>query len=98
VIAETCFLLQGTYGGSAAVMDLIERGVIRVELDLNQEAGAIKALMQRYESVPMSLADAFLVRMTEQFSMSSILTLDSDFRIYRKKRNQIISVMMPIGR
>jgi hypothetical protein len=51
--------------------------------------------MQRYNSVPMSLADACLVRMTEIYTDASILTLDSDFRIYRKHRNQEISVIMP---
>lgn len=98
VIAEACFLLQGTYGGSAAVMDLLERGAVRVAFDLNQEASSIKALMQRYESVPMALADACLVRMSELLPNSAILTLDSDFRIYRRERNQVISVIMPSDR
>jgi predicted nucleic acid-binding protein len=52
-------------------------------------------LMQRYESVPMSLADACLVRMSEIYPNSSILTLDSDFTIYRKHRHQIIPLIMP---
>ena len=51
--------------------------------------------MQRYQSVPMSLADACLVRMSDTYSQTSILTLDNDFRIYRKNRNQEISVIMP---
>ncbi len=97
VIAETCFLLKNTHRGYAAVMDLLSSGTIRVMLDLNQEALTIKAKMQRFESVPMSLADACLVRMTELFPESSIITLDSDFRIYRKNRNQTISVLMPDG-
>ena len=41
-----------------------------------------EVLMKRYENVPMSLADACLVRMSELISGSLILTLDSDFRIY----------------
>ena len=51
--------------------------------------------MQRYESVPMSLADACLVRMSEIYTDTSILTLDSDFRIYRQYKNQVIPVIMP---
>jgi uncharacterized protein len=51
--------------------------------------------MQRYASVPMSLADACIVRMSEIHENSFVLTLNSDFRIYRKHRNQIISVIMP---
>jgi predicted nucleic acid-binding protein len=51
--------------------------------------------MQRYASVPMSLADACLVRMSEVYENSQIITLDSDFTIYRKQRNQTIPVIMP---
>jgi uncharacterized protein len=51
--------------------------------------------MQRYDSVPMSLADACLVRMSEIYPDASVLTLDSDFRIYRKYRDQPIPTIMP---
>jgi predicted nucleic acid-binding protein len=51
--------------------------------------------MQRYDSVPMSLADACLVKMAELYTDASVLTLDSDFKIYRKHRNQIIPLIMP---
>ncbi len=51
--------------------------------------------MRRYQSVPMSIADACLVRMSEIYTQSSVITLDSDFRIYRKNRNQEIPVIMP---
>jgi uncharacterized protein len=33
--------------------------------------------------------------MSEIYEDSKILTLDSDFKIYRKHRNQNISVIMP---
>ena len=43
----------------------------------------------------MSLADACLVRMTELDRDTQVLTLDSDFRIYRRNRRQIVPVIMP---
>jgi predicted nucleic acid-binding protein len=43
----------------------------------------------------MSLADACLVRMSEMYEDSQIITLDSDFKIYRKHRNQTIPSIMP---
>ena len=51
--------------------------------------------MERYQSVPMSLADACLVRMTEIYPNSILLTLDSDFQIYRKNKNEIILLIIP---
>ena len=43
----------------------------------------------------MSLGNACLVRMSELIRGSSIFTLDSDFRIYCKHRNQIIDLIIP---
>jgi predicted nucleic acid-binding protein len=43
----------------------------------------------------MSLADACLVRMAEMNPASELLTLDSDFTIYRKNGNQSIPVLIP---
>ncbi|MEO1183101.1 MAG: pilus assembly protein, partial [Cyanobacteria bacterium J06636_28] len=51
--------------------------------------------LAKYSSVPMSLADSCLVRMVEKRPESQLLTLDGDFRIYRKNRTQAISVIMP---
>jgi hypothetical protein len=43
----------------------------------------------------MSLADACLVRMTEIEPHSVLLTLDGDFRIYRRSKRQMIPTIMP---
>ena len=95
VVAEACFLLQNVYRGEEGVMILIETGIIKVPFRLSEDATAIKVLQSRYKSVPMSFADACLVRMSELFSESSLLTLDSDFVIYRKNINQVIPVIRP---
>jgi hypothetical protein len=43
----------------------------------------------------MSLADACLVRMSELTADGVVLTLDSDFRIYRRHRRKSIPLLMP---
>jgi len=43
----------------------------------------------------MSLADACLVRMAERHTKSRVLTLDRDFRIYRKHRRHVIPITSP---
>lgn len=95
VIAEACFLAQRIHNGQETVLKLIRQGHITIPFTLTSEIEAIEKLMQRYDSVPMSLADACLVRMSETHDNSPILTLDSDFKIYRKHRNQNIPVIMP---
>jgi len=94
VISETCFLLKRRYL-IEAVFEMIEVGAIAIAFNLQDEATNVRVLMGRYESVPMSFADACLVRMAEQIPNSAVMTLDSDFKIYRKHRNEAIAVVLP---
>jgi|LakMenEpi03Aug12_release.lakeMendotaPanAssembly.Ray.scaffolds.fasta_scaffold377341_3 predicted nucleic acid-binding protein len=90
VISEACFLFRDLPHIQQGIIELIEGNVITISFDLQGEASNIRHLMNRYESVPMSFADACLVRMSEQIPNSAIMTLDSDFNIYRKNRNEEI--------
>jgi len=95
IMTEVCFLLQKIHGGREKALQLIRQGYIELPFQLNDEIESIEKLMQRYDSIPMSLADACLVRMSEIHPDTPVLTLDSDFRIYRKHRNQSIPTIMP---
>ena len=66
-----------------------------VAFDLNDEIEAVLKLLQKYSDVPMSLADACLVRMSEVFSDPLLLTTDSDFRVYRRHSRQMIPCLLP---
>lgn len=94
-LSEAFFLLQQTHGGTDKLLALLERGLVIPEFDLAAELPAVGQLLRRYESVPMSLADACLVRMAELHRDAAVLTLDSDFRIYRKHRRQAIALICP---
>ena len=52
-------------------------------------------MVRRYNDVPMSLADACLVRLAELYPQSPVLTLDSDFVAYRKNGRQLIPIISP---
>jgi uncharacterized protein len=94
VISETCFLLRKKHL-IEAVFEMIDTGAIAIAFDLQEQASNVRVLMSRYESVPMSFADACLVRMSEQIPNSAVMTLDSDFKIYRRHRNEEIAVIQP---
>jgi uncharacterized protein len=61
VVSEACFLLQRVYGGRNALLGMLTDGLVKVPFQFSQELMVIKDLLVRYESVPMSLADACLV-------------------------------------
>ena len=95
VLTEAAFLLKREGHEADPIFELLERGVIRVSIQVQQEPADLRALMRRYRNRPMSLADACLVRMSELHANARIFTLDSDFRIYRRHGNKVIPVLMP---
>lgn len=95
VISEACFLLARVRHGQDAVFELLSNDIVKVDFLMSPEADALRALMRKFANVPMSLADACLVRMSELEPRSRILTLDGDFRIYRRNRRQAIPTIMP---
>jgi predicted nucleic acid-binding protein len=95
VLSEAAFLLSHLPGGSQALLELIVKGLVAIPFSLQAEARPIQQLLMRYANVPMALADACLVRLTEIHPGSVILTLDSDFQIYRRNGRSAIPVISP---
>jgi uncharacterized protein len=95
VLTEAAFLLKREGRDTDAVFALLERGVIRIAIGIEREQADLRPLMRRYRNRPMSLADACLVRLSEIHSSAVVLTLDSDFRVYRRHGNKVIPVRMP---
>ena len=95
VLSESCFLLQDISGGQDAILELVARGIMRSDFRVTGEIESLRALMKKFSDVPMSLADACLVRMTELDPHGVVLTLDSDFKIYRSKRRQVLPTISP---
>jgi predicted nucleic acid-binding protein len=95
VIAEALFLLRRGGIEPDSLLDLIARGLVVPKFNLAGEIAAIQQLMKSYRNIPMSLADACLVRMSEVHGDSKVMTLDSDFTVYRKSRRKVIPLICP---
>ncbi len=95
VIAEACFLLERGGGDSDDLLELIERGLITVPFQLSGNIKKIRKLMAKYRKLPMSLADACLVVMSEASDNARVFTLDYHFNIYRRFKRKVIPVLMP---
>ena len=68
---------------------------LRSDFDLHAEYRAVRDLMRRYREMPMSFADACLVRMAEIHGDAVVWTLDRDFHVYRRHRRQTIPLVTP---
>jgi uncharacterized protein len=95
VLTEACHLLRKLKHGHQQVMEMVVRGALLVPFRVGEEAARVADLLLRYANVPMSFADACRVRMAELYDGSRVLTVDSDFKVYRKHGRQAISLIMP---
>jgi uncharacterized protein len=95
VVSEACFLLGRLAGGQDTLLELIANDVVTIDFQLHTEIETVRALMRKFATVPMSLADACLVRMSELDPQTAIMTVDGDFRVYRRNRRQLIPTIMP---
>lgn len=93
VISEA-FYLAGEIGFDS-ITTLLRTGALLSTFHAADSMQEVVQLLSKYADVPMSFADACLVRMTEIMPDPVLLTADSDFRVYRRHGRQIIPTVMP---
>lgn len=93
VLSEAFHLMGGR--GATALTALLKRRAVVLAFNLDEDLDRTLQLAEKYEDVPMSLADACLVRMTETLADPVLLTTDADFRIYRRHSRQAIPCVLP---
>jgi predicted nucleic acid-binding protein len=95
VLAEAMYLLARFPKAQDAVLELVENGALRVAFRIDEHIGALRQLLRKYRDTPMSLADACIVRMAEIHDRHAVLTLDSDFLVYRKRGRASLPLIHP---
>lgn len=84
VLSELAFLLGRDGRPMHHATELVRSGAVVVLPLLDAEAAALDGLMRRHADVPMSLAHACLVRLSELNPDADILSFDADFSVYRR--------------
>src|SRR5579864_5134166 len=93
VLSESFHLLGGR--GAANFGALLSRRALLVTFELAKNVEPVVRLIEKYSDVPMSLADACLVRMTETLADCVVLTTDKDFRVYRRHSRRMVPCVTP---
>ena len=92
VLAEAAFHLAS----SAYVLEMLERGVIRIAFDCSSHLRQLHDLAIRYADRRPDLADLCLIRMSELYPRYSVITVDeADFRVYRRNKREVIPTICP---
>ncbi len=72
----------------------VHRGAIKI-YDIPQEAlDEIVGMMQHYTNVPMDLADATLMYVAHKTKIKQIVSIDSDFDIYRTLKQGMLTNLL----
>ena len=92
-MSESFHLLEAR--GGPAFAALLRRQAVTVDFSLGEDLERTLRLMEKYADVPMGLADACLVRMTETLDDPVVLTTDLDFRVYRRHSRHAVPCALP---
>ena len=95
VLTEAMYLLGRYAGAQDALLELVQNGALRIAFQVEEHVGALRKLLEKYRDTPMSLADACVVRMAEVHERHAVLTLDSDFSVYRKHGRVALALIHP---
>ena len=93
-VLSEAFDMLGT-AGMAALAELLQARTVVCEFDLAGHVDDVLRLMKKYHNVPMSFADACLVRMSEILPDPAVVTTDSDFHVYRRHGRQVVPCVTP---
>ena len=95
VLAEATYLTRAVPGARIALIEMLGEGFLNIGMAVADHHSTLLTMIRRYADLPMSLADACLVRLAELYPQSAVLTLDSDFVVYRKNGRQVIRRICP---
>ena len=98
VLTEALFLLGKTANGPKNLFEALRRGAVVEAFHLSEHVDEVDKLMTRYRTVPMAFADACIVRMVETIPNAEVLTLDSDFHVYRRHGRLVVPLFRPVPR
>lgn len=90
VITETSHMLSFSTKAQANFLEWIERGGLKIYEMEHDHISRLSELTKKYDDVPMDLADASLIVVSEVKGIHQIASIDSGFYIYRDVRNKYL--------
>lgn len=97
VIAESCHLVRDIHGAKDAILQNVSAGVFQMPFQLSRAASEIQRILRKYKDRDVDLADACLIHLATELRTGDILTLDSDFQVYRWGTNKPFRPLIAVG-
>lgn len=83
VLTEVCYMLDFNKETQLDFLDWVIQGGIDIHNLEQWQLGSIRDMMNTYSDLPADLADTTLLETADSKGLSSIITLDRDFSIYK---------------
>jgi predicted nucleic acid-binding protein len=96
VVTEAIYLLRRLPGAPQAILANIQEGQLEIPFELARGVDEVLASYTKYRDTPCDFADACLIAMANALNTGDILTLDSDFKHYRWRRNRRFRMLIPL--
>jgi uncharacterized protein len=77
------------------VLALLQDEMLRLAFDCNRNIAPLAELARRHRDRNPDLADLCLIRMSELYPRHVVITVDSDFGVYRRNRREAIPIHLP---
>ena len=94
VLTEVCYMLDFNQETQLDFINWVIRGGIEVHNLEQWQLSSIRDTMNTYSDLPADLADATLLETAESKGITSILTLDKDFSVYKLKNGHFLKNLL----
>lgn len=98
VITEASHMLDFNVRVQIDLFKWIRLGGLTIKEVTLHDIDRIIALSEKYSDIPMDLADASLVVLSEKLDIREIITIDSDYYIYRTIDKEMIRNVLEYGK
>ena len=99
VLTEVCALLARRLSNEAALDFLrwIERGALDVDRSDAHTLSEVLSISERFADLPFDLADASVAEAADRMKIDAVLTIDTDFDVYRDRHGKPLVNLLRLG-
>lgn len=83
VVTEVTYSLGFSLAAQVDFLRWVRSGAVKMIELIDEDLDRCIELMERYADLPADFADVTLVAVAERFGIAEVVTLDSDFRVYK---------------
>jgi predicted nucleic acid-binding protein len=94
VMTEVSHMLDFNLNVQIDFLKWCELGGVKIYEISQEELSNIRVMMQKYSDLPMDLADATLMYIANKENIKNIVSIDSDFDIYRTLKKQNLNNLL----